>query len=131
MPSLFAELEARASEAVDYLYGEPLVVKHTSKGDFSGIKAAGRAPYPVTGVLDINPTTTQVADMSANDGLVPILPGEKIHVSFDLSLFPDPLDIPVEKTWIFTERTEWPKLEVEYVKPDGIGRIVCVCRKTS
>jgi hypothetical protein len=132
MPSLFAELEKRCSAAVDALYGEPTRIDRFKKGDvFANVADSDRASFTVIGIVDFNPVTVTTKDEGSYDGFQPTIAADRIHVSYDISLFPDAAHWPIQDDVIvLTERPGTPRIRV--TRPpdhDGIGRMLCVCSK--
>lgn len=132
MISLFAELESMVSEAIDGVYGEPTRIDRFKKGDVFAASADGSRPSKtVIGIVDFNPVTVTTKDEGSYDGFQPNIAADRIHVSYDLSLFQDATEWPAALDVItLTERTGMPKLKL--VKPpedDGIGRILCICTR--
>lgn len=155
MVSRFSELEDRfLSPVIDGFYGEATRVVRKAPGEFFGSSENGEY-FDVVGIVDMNPVTVLAQDQSAYDGLQPQLAGDRIDVSYDLSLFNN-LQTPPEagdEIWALTreivigltDAQKRPltdilgdpvlvgiyimKLRVNRVDPDGIGRIVCVCTK--
>lgn len=129
MPSLFAELEDLVSEAVDTMYGEPTRIERVQRGQvFAG---SASSSIERIGIVDVNPVTVRVQDEGANDGMQPQLVGERIHVSYDETLF-GAGEMPEAGFRIIAfTRAGSPAFIVTRVDPDGIGRFICVCKPAS
>ncbi len=132
MTSLFADLETLVSTAVDEVYGEPSLITRQKKNQyFAGSADSSRDEIVVVGIVDRNPVTARVQDQGSYDGLQPTVGGDKFHVSYDISLFPEPAAYPAQNDLIdFYENPEIPLLRVsKQPEEDGIGRIICICEK--
>jgi hypothetical protein len=130
MVSVFAQLEERASAAVDHVYAERVRIdrKLMRKSAFEAAADDNRTSITVLGVVDINPKTIELADKSEYDGMGAQIRGESVHVSFDLSRFETDDDRPAQGDRLIAEdRSPAPAYRVTRVDPDGLGRIVCVC----
>ena len=130
MSSLFADLETIVSDAVDTVMGETTRIEPQSKGDvFSGAADSSRPPFEVVGIVDFSPTTATVGDESSYDGFQPSLAGDRIHVSYALSSFPNASSYPRQNDIIVAiERSGTPKFRImKAPEHDGIGRMICVC----
>lgn len=129
--SLFRELESRVSVAIDAMYGDEITIFPRTKGKYSGRQVTGEG-LTVVGIVDVNPITVRIQDENAYDGFSPTIPGEKAHVSFDLSLFASPLLYPEAGDLLMTPVEGFERLEISGDPlPDGLGRIVCLCRKAN
>lgn len=151
MPSLFAELESRVSNAIDGLHGEETRIVRSQKGEFFAGSANG-AQADVIGIVDVNPITIKAQDEGNFDGLQATIPGEKYHVSYDLTKLapwnfrPQPGDriyyitkdervslLPIKGLTLAQVIANGAyagflaSLLIKRVDPDGMGRIVCVC----
>jgi hypothetical protein len=156
MVSRFAEAESIVSTTNDAWYGEETRIVPMAKGQYFAASVNGEF-LDVVGIVDINPVTVVAQDEGGYDGMQPGLAGERMHVSYDLSLFTDLLRVPKQgdEIWMLTRETHinltdvrgvpltdiignpllagkyLAKWRVTRVDPDGIGRVVCVCTKAA
>lgn len=131
MPSLFAELETLASAAVDTVMGELTRIEPQSKGGVFAGSADGSRPVldNIIGIPDFNPVTVTAQDEGTYDGFQPQLAGDRIHVSYAESSFPNAASWPQAGDYIvLKERSGIAKLKVHRgPERDGIGRFICIC----
>lgn len=132
MTTLFADLEALVSSAVDHFHGERTVIIRQQKGQyFAGSADSSRPPLEKVGVIDKNPVTAAPQDQGAYDGFQPTVGADRYHVSYDKRLFAGRAEWPEQGDFIQPlANASIPKLKV--TKPpedDGIGRILCICEK--
>ncbi len=131
MPSLFAELEALASSAVDTVMGELTRIDPQGKGDVFAGSADGTRPVidDIVGIVDLSPIVVTAQDEGTYDGFQPQLAGDRIHVSYAESSFPNAAAWPKKGDFIIAkERSGMPKYRLTRDPDrDGIGRFICVC----
>jgi hypothetical protein len=130
MPSLFAELETLVSSAVDTVMGERTRIEPQRRGEVFGSSADNSRPIlEVVGVVDFNPVAVTAQDEGTYDGFQPQLAGDKIHVSYALSSFPNAAAYPkAGDVIIAVERPGMPKFRLTRDPDhDGVGRMICVC----
>jgi len=133
MTTLFADLEALVSSAVDHFHGERTVIIRQQKGQyFAGSADSSRPPLEKVGVIDKNPVTAAPQDQGAYDGFQPTVGADRYHVSYDKRRFAGRAEGPVQGD--FSQplaNASIPKLKV--TKPpedDGSGRILCIGEKS-
>lgn len=132
MTTLFAELEALVSSAVDDFHGEPTVITRRLKGQYLAGSADGtRSSLPILGVIDKNPVTAKPQDEGTYDGFQPAVAADRYHVSYNKRLFASREEWPAQGDEIeASNNPSIPRLKVvKTPEDDGIGRIVCICEK--
>lgn len=134
MPSLFAELETLASAAVDTVMGELTRIEPQGRGDvFAGSADPDRPVLNnVVGIVDFSPIVVTAQDEGTYDGFQPQAAGDKIHISYAESSFPNAAAWPRQGDIIVAiERSGMPKFKLTRSPDrDGIGRFICVCVPT-
>ena len=132
MASLFAAYESLVSEAIDRVYGESTRIEYFKKDKVFGSDVDSERPaFDIIGIPDFNPVTVTTKDEGSYDGFQPTIAANRIHISYDLSLFQDPSQYPSQNAVItLLERAGTPRVTVMAPpEHDGIGRILCVCAK--
>lgn len=132
MTTLFADLEALVSNAVDRFHGEETVILRQQKGQyFAGTADSSRPETTVVGVIDKNPVTAKPQDEGTYDGFQPTVGADRYHVSYDKRLFASRAEWPAQGDFIQpVDNASIPKLKVTRApEDDGIGRILCICEK--
>lgn len=125
MTTRFQTIERRMSAAVDRLHAERTRVVPTDRNGFASAASTLRTPYIATGVIDMNPVTTLVRSQSRYEGDAASVSADRVHVSYDVAA------LPAQNLWPrrgdeieFMDRDNEPRIKVNVVEPDGLGRVV-------
>lgn len=132
MTTLFADLEALVSSAVDRFHGERTMIIRQQKGQyFAGTADSSRPGIEKVGVIDKNPVLAKPQDEGTYDGFSPSVGADRYHVSYDKRLFATRQEWPAQGDFIEpVNNSSVPKLKVTRPpEDDGIGRILCICEK--
>lgn len=127
--SLFADLEAMVSGAVDDVFGEAVSIVPRAAGEYvAGGADPDREPFTVTAIVDFKPVVTTTRRGSRDGGDMPELAADQIHVSIaapGLPFVPRQGDVVVA-----TSRTPVVAFAIAVAEPDELGRILLRCKPT-
>jgi len=133
--SIFSELERLVSDAINTTMGDPTRILRRKKGEYlAGSEDTSLPPIDVIGVFDFNPVIATVQDKSQYDGFQPSIAAGKVHVSYDIHLFPSPAHYPRQNDEIVATLPAphgAVRLRISRVDPDYLGRLICVCEPTT
>lgn len=131
MAPRFSRLETRVSSRVDSMYGEPLRIQPKAVGEFVSVNDSDRPAYDAFGVIDFEPKVVQMKGVGRHDGDYADVEGGAIHISIHESKLPTArAQWPRQgDTITLTDRTVDNTFQVASVEPDGIGRMICRCRR--
>lgn len=127
--SVFAELETIVSGHLDRVFGDAVILMPRRQGEVSSIADPDREQITVVGIVDFNPRTISPKGKEQYDAFQPNLAGEKVHVSFDVNVFPSDGARPKQGDRLVAMlKYGTLTFEVVTVEADELGRLVTPCK---